>query len=317
MTQKNIHRTDKKDKFTIIDNRLLKDRRLSFGAKGLAVVLLERPDDWKIYRRDMIKRGLDGRTNVDKFLDELEALGYLSRQRVRDDKGRFNGYRIQLYENAELNPFFKNELPISRFTAGGKPAGGKPAGGLSTGGFTAPTKYLRKPSTDLNQELTELKTNGTAEKERKQKKVMQGNSTAAAEILKILKKISLEMQNPLKAPESLVRNLSERGETAETTKRAWQACQENARKPSGAFIHFIRSGHLPQKPLHFQEKKSEDPPPSSATPPPTKEDELGAMQMGKGNDEALSAWMCEQKALRAKRDAELARMRAETMRGEG
>ncbi|MDO0823093.1 hypothetical protein [Desulfosporosinus nitroreducens] len=49
-----IYRTNKtKNNFTQIDNNLIDDKSLSYGAKGILSYLLSKPDDWKFYTQDI------------------------------------------------------------------------------------------------------------------------------------------------------------------------------------------------------------------------------------------------------------------------
>lgn len=62
----------------------LRDPRLSWKAKGLAAYLLSKPKGWRIWTADLIKRSTDGRDAVLSGLAELEAQGYLKRERTND-----------------------------------------------------------------------------------------------------------------------------------------------------------------------------------------------------------------------------------------
>ncbi len=307
---KNIHRTDKSGKFTVIDNRLIRDRRLSLSAKGLASVLLERPDDWKIYARDIVKRSSDGRVTLGNTLDELEELGYLSRRRKRGSHGRFNGWDVQFYESPELNPIFNRSLTINRNTEIGEPGigdtkFGETEIGATEIGISAPTKDGSEPIPDLNQKRKEKKTDGTVGNAREQREDHQPTvkTAAAAEITGILDLVSAEMAKPLQAPESLLTDLHKRGETAESTKRAWEACKTNARKPSGAFVCWLKSGYLPQQTSNFQARIGKNPPPSSATPPPASSSTNGS-SLQETPEERKARVAAELAAMQAKTAAE-------------
>ena len=305
MIDRNIHRTDKTKDFTVIDNRLIRDRRMSLGAKGLASVLLERPDDWKIYARDMVKRSSDGRATLNKHLDELEELGYLSRRRVRGNQGRFQGWDVQFYESPELNPLLNQSLTTNRHTDFGETRIGDAICGVTEIGISAPTKDGSELSPDLNQKRTEIKTNGTAgaREERKKAPPTAKTAAAAAEFLKILVSVSGEMAKPLQAPETLLADLVARGETPQTTMQAWRVCKTNARNPSGAFVYWLKSGYQPQQ--NFDSKAVvKDPPQFRATPP------AGSS----GCEPSLQETPEERKARTA---AELAAMQAKTEAGEG
>ena len=84
-----ILRVPKERNFTVLDNRLLTDKALSWEARGLLCYLLSKPDDWQVRLYDLIRRGPAGEHKIRRTLRELELAGYLIRQRGRAPDGRF------------------------------------------------------------------------------------------------------------------------------------------------------------------------------------------------------------------------------------
>jgi hypothetical protein len=105
----------KRKTFTTVDNRLLRDKSLSFKATGLLAFLLSLPDEWRPNSRHLAGIKTDGRDSVQAGLRELEAAGYLVRTRTRDSGGTFE-WTIEVYET-----------PRPGFPATVKPATGEPA----------------------------------------------------------------------------------------------------------------------------------------------------------------------------------------------
>ncbi|WP_329133257.1 helix-turn-helix domain-containing protein [Streptomyces sp. NBC_01476] len=72
--------------FTVLGNEVLRDRRLSFTARGILAYLLSLPDGAREDVRSLADKnpGL-GRRGVAKAVDELIALGYYVRRTVRDE----------------------------------------------------------------------------------------------------------------------------------------------------------------------------------------------------------------------------------------
>lgn len=79
-------------RYTVIDNSVLQDDRLSFGARGLFIYMWSMPDDWQFYKRVLYKQSTEGRKKIDSYVDELQALGYLALKNKRQTRGKFGGY---------------------------------------------------------------------------------------------------------------------------------------------------------------------------------------------------------------------------------
>ena len=73
--------------FSIVDNRLIRDRRLSFRARGLLVWILSLPDNAQIDSNKIARQTKEGRDAIRTALAELESAGYLSRRREQDSAG--------------------------------------------------------------------------------------------------------------------------------------------------------------------------------------------------------------------------------------
>lgn len=78
--------------FTRIPNELLRNKNLSYKAKGLISLLLSNKDGWHSYLSVLESMGNDGISAVKTGLQELEKEGYLLRIRYRDkEKKRVRG----------------------------------------------------------------------------------------------------------------------------------------------------------------------------------------------------------------------------------
>lgn len=59
----------------------------------MLLYLLSKPDGWKFYEDDLVKRSSNGKTSVRSIIKELLEVGYLIRgERFRDEKGHLKGY---------------------------------------------------------------------------------------------------------------------------------------------------------------------------------------------------------------------------------
>ncbi len=84
--------------YTKIQNHCLRDKRLSYGAKGLLAYMISRPPIWRFY----VKRLSEYAANCSEhktriYLKELLDCGYLKMEKVLDDKTKkFSGSRYVL-----------------------------------------------------------------------------------------------------------------------------------------------------------------------------------------------------------------------------
>lgn len=84
-----ILRVLKRETFTSIDNRLLRDKRLSFAARGLMGYLLSKPNDWEVNVKDLINQSPAGRDAAYSLLTELAKFLYIARIKRKGPRGYF------------------------------------------------------------------------------------------------------------------------------------------------------------------------------------------------------------------------------------
>jgi len=102
----------KKDKdYTIMPNLHLRNRQLSLRAKGLLCQMLSMPPEWNFTLQGLAyinKEGLDAITTV---IHELEQVGYITRARVRNEKGQLREMEYTVYSSPKLNEDY-SEKPV-------------------------------------------------------------------------------------------------------------------------------------------------------------------------------------------------------------
>ena len=104
-----IFRVEKNANYTVMANYHLKDRRLSYKAKGLLSVILSLPPDWDYTVTGLAYIAADGVESVKTAVRELESCGYISRKQLRDERGRMAENEYKVYENPEQNPDYVSE----------------------------------------------------------------------------------------------------------------------------------------------------------------------------------------------------------------
>ena len=95
-------RVEHKKNYTCISNDAIRDGRLSLKARGLHHLLLSYPNDWRVntdYLASECDR--DGKTALLSAMTELEEWGYLTRRKVKDEKGKFFGWERVVTELPE------------------------------------------------------------------------------------------------------------------------------------------------------------------------------------------------------------------------
>ncbi len=71
--------------FTIVENEVFNDERLSLEAMGLLAWLRSRPDDWSLSVEHLKARFKVGRDSMHKLVRELVDAGWVTRERKRDE----------------------------------------------------------------------------------------------------------------------------------------------------------------------------------------------------------------------------------------
>ena len=87
-----ITRQKRKDNFTVVNNDILQNSKLSWAAKGMLVYLLHLPDNWQINVADLSNRSRNGRDGTAGIIKELMTEGYISRVKIKNEKSQFKGY---------------------------------------------------------------------------------------------------------------------------------------------------------------------------------------------------------------------------------
>lgn len=89
--------------YTVVDNTILRDSRLSLQAWGLFVYCWSMPDDWTFYESELMNHFKNKISSTQSARKELEKYGYLKRKRLRDAKGKFTDTDWILIPNPTLD----------------------------------------------------------------------------------------------------------------------------------------------------------------------------------------------------------------------
>ena len=151
-----VFRIEKSKDFTIMSNHHLRNKSLSLKAKGLQSLMLSLPEMWDYSLKGLAKICKDGEVSIGTALQELERHGYLTRQQIRDDKGKFLDLEYTIHEL----PVLPVENPVDNSTPElGEPDQGypqlenpnpaKPDSGKRAQLNTNSNQIIKKSNTDL------------------------------------------------------------------------------------------------------------------------------------------------------------------------
>lgn len=79
------------DKYTALDNTIVKDSRLHWKTRGVFVYLWSLPSDWNFYVSEIAEHAPDGEKALQTALKELEQFGYLERKNKVNKAGKISG----------------------------------------------------------------------------------------------------------------------------------------------------------------------------------------------------------------------------------
>lgn len=92
-----VFRIEKNKDYTVISNHHLRDKNLSYKAKGLLSFMLSLPDDWDYSINGLVSISKENIKAIRTILKELEENKYLIRNRVNKENGMFD-YEYLIYE---------------------------------------------------------------------------------------------------------------------------------------------------------------------------------------------------------------------------
>ena len=113
-----VFKIEKNKNYTTMSNYHLRDKTLSFRAKGLLSFMLSLPEDWDYSINGLVSVSIENTRAIRTILKELEKHKYLVRERYQDRLGRFQ-YNYLIYEIPYVNfphtdePHANNDLQIN------------------------------------------------------------------------------------------------------------------------------------------------------------------------------------------------------------
>lgn len=110
-----VFKIEKNNNYTVMSNYHLRDRNLSYKAKGLLSFMLSLPEDWDYSLAGLCAISKESRDGIRSILKELQEHHYVEIEKVRGEKGYFE-YNYLIYEiphfvnleNEQNNPDMEN-----------------------------------------------------------------------------------------------------------------------------------------------------------------------------------------------------------------
>ena len=112
-----VFRVEKNQNYTVMSNHHLRNPDLSLKSKGLLSQMLSLPEEWDYTLKGLSKINREGIDAIREAIRELERAGYVTRTRVRNEKGQLGAADYVIHEfPMPPNPILENPTqgkPIS------------------------------------------------------------------------------------------------------------------------------------------------------------------------------------------------------------
>jgi len=99
-----VFRVERTNNYTVMSNYHLRDKTISFKAKGLLSMMLSLPEKWDYTLQGLAYINREQIDAIRQAVHELERAGYIVRVRERDSRGRLRGAEYTIYEQPQSPP---------------------------------------------------------------------------------------------------------------------------------------------------------------------------------------------------------------------
>ena len=97
-----VFKIEKNNNYTVMSNYHLRDKNLSYKAKGLLSFMLSLPDDWDYSLAGLCSISKESKDGIRSILKELQEYHYVKIEKVRGKQGYFE-YNYLIYEKPYSN----------------------------------------------------------------------------------------------------------------------------------------------------------------------------------------------------------------------
>ena len=102
-----VFKIEKNKNYTIMSNYHLRDKNLSFKAKGLLSFMFSVPEDWDYSLNGLVAVSKESKKAIRGIINELRENGYLVTEQTRGEKGYYK-YNYIIYEEPHIVEIEKN-----------------------------------------------------------------------------------------------------------------------------------------------------------------------------------------------------------------
>lgn len=95
-----VFKIEKSRNYTVMSNYHLRDKNLSYKAKGLLSFMLSLPEDWDYFINGLVSISKEGVKAIRNILQELQRYGYLVIEKKQNEVGQFE-YEYLIYEQPD------------------------------------------------------------------------------------------------------------------------------------------------------------------------------------------------------------------------
>ncbi len=93
-----VFRVEKNRDYTVMSNHHLRNPDLSLKSKGLLSQMLSLPEEWDYTLKGLSQINREGIDAIREAIRELERAGYVTRTRVRNEKGQLGAADYVIHE---------------------------------------------------------------------------------------------------------------------------------------------------------------------------------------------------------------------------
>lgn len=141
------------DRFTSIDNEIIRNVNLDLEERGLLIYLLSMKSDWVIYKTTLHDRVGCSKGTIDRVFKGLQTKGYILSIKVINELGRFEGWNHIVYDNPANR---EQDLPSSTKADVGKSAPISNTNTSTSKSIYKKTKFIRPTFTEVDMYAKEI-----------------------------------------------------------------------------------------------------------------------------------------------------------------